>query len=141
LKISPVLLYWKMATFDGFNKSFFCNSSAKYAANFVILFLLLLEMIRALNVLKHLQPQFNCNNTVNDWWKKLIGLWANHSWSQKWKITKTGAWLTKLSQKQFSVSIYGMSVILNVSNLTRSGDNIVNMWCKCFSCLGTDCFW
>ena len=60
-------------------EAIFCYNSAKYEAIFVILFLLLLEMIRALNVLKHLQPQFNCNNTVNDWWKKQIGLCANHS--------------------------------------------------------------
>ena len=35
------------------------------------------------------------------------------------KVTKIGARLTKLSQKQFCLSTYGMSVILNVSNSTR----------------------
>jgi len=35
------------------------------------------------------------------------------------KVTKVGVWLTKLSPKQFSLSIYGMSDISNVSNLTR----------------------
>ena len=44
------------------------------------------------------------------------------------KLTTIGAWLTKLSQKQFSLTIYGMSVISNVSNLTRYGDDIVNLW-------------
>ena len=44
------------------------------------------------------------------------------------KVTKIGAQLIKLSTKQFSLSIYGISVISNVSNLTRSVDNIVNMW-------------
>ena len=34
-----------MATFDGFNWLFFCYNSAKYEANFVILFMLLLETI------------------------------------------------------------------------------------------------
>jgi len=43
------------------------------------------------------------------------------------KVSKIGARL-KLSQKQFSLSIYGTTVILNVSNLTRQGENIVNMW-------------
>jgi len=33
------------------------------------------------------------------------------------KITEVGAWLTKLSPKQFSLSIYGMSVISKVFNL------------------------
>jgi len=51
--------------------------------------------------------------------KKLIGLCANRSWSQKWKRTKIGAQLTKLSPKQFNLSIYGMSVVSNVSDLTR----------------------
>jgi len=35
------------------------------------------------------------------------------------KVIKIDARLTKLSQKQFSLSIYGMSVISNVCNLTR----------------------
>jgi len=35
------------------------------------------------------------------------------------KVTKVAARLSKLSPKQFSLSIYGMSVISNVSNLTR----------------------
>jgi len=35
------------------------------------------------------------------------------------KVTKIGARLTKLSPKQFSLSIYGMPVISNVSNLTK----------------------
>jgi len=34
------------------------------------------------------------------------------------KVTKIGARLTKLSYKQFSLSIYGMAVISNVSHLT-----------------------
>jgi len=34
------------------------------------------------------------------------------------KVTKIGARLTKLPPKQVSLSIYGMSVISNVSNLT-----------------------
>ena len=34
------------------------------------------------------------------------------------KVTQIGAQLTKLSQEQFTPS-YGMSVISNVSNLTR----------------------
>ena len=50
------------------------------------------------------------------------------------KVTKIGARLTNLSQKQFSLSIYGMSVISNVSNLTRYGDNIVNV-VKIFQCV------
>ena len=36
-------MYEKMATFNGF--SIFCYNSAKYEANFITLFLLLLEMI------------------------------------------------------------------------------------------------
>ena len=35
------------------------------------------------------------------------------------KVTKIGARLIKLSQKLFSLSIYGVSVISNVSKLTR----------------------
>ena len=35
------------------------------------------------------------------------------------KITKIRARLTKLSPKQFSLSIFGMSVFSNISNLTR----------------------
>jgi len=35
------------------------------------------------------------------------------------KVTKIGARLTKLSPKQFSLSIYGMAVNSNVSNLTK----------------------
>ena len=42
LQIRSVLLYPKMPTFDGFNWS--CNF-AEYEANFVILFVLLLEII------------------------------------------------------------------------------------------------
>jgi len=34
-------------------------------------------------------------------------------------VTNVGARLSKLSPKQFSLSIYGISVILNVSKLTR----------------------
>jgi len=34
------------------------------------------------------------------------------------KVTKTGAQLAKLSPKQFSLSIYEMSVISDVSNST-----------------------
>jgi len=50
------------------------------------------------------------------------------------KVAKIGVWLTKLSIKQvISLSIYGMSVISNVSNLTRYGDNIVMCGEKCFS--------
>jgi len=49
------------------------------------------------------------------------------------KVAKIGVWLTKLSIKQFSLSICGMSVISNVSNLTRYGDNIVMCGEKCFS--------
>ena len=51
------------------------------------------------------------------------------------KVTKIGARLTKLSPKQFSFSIYGMSVISKASNLTRYGENIVNMWWKMFQCV------
>jgi len=50
------------------------------------------------------------------------------------KLTTIGAWLTKLSQKQFSLTIYGMSVISNVSNLTRYGDDIV----KCFNIFNSE---
>ena len=39
------------------------------------------------------------------------------------KVTKIGARHTKLFPKQFTLSTYGMSVISNVSNLTRQGDN------------------
>ena len=37
----------------------FGYNSAKYDVNFVILFMLLLEMIWALNLLKRFQPHFN----------------------------------------------------------------------------------
>jgi len=43
LQISSVLLYRKMATFDGL-KVIFCYNSVKYDANFVIIFVLSLEM-------------------------------------------------------------------------------------------------
>jgi len=42
-------------------------------------------------------------------------------------ITKIAALLTKLSQKQFSLGVYGMSVISEEHNLARYGVNIVNM--------------
>jgi len=42
-------------------------------------------------------------------------------------ITKIAAHLTKLSQKQFSLGVYGMSVISEEHNLARYGVNIVNM--------------
>ena len=51
--------------------------------------------------------------------KKLTGLCAKSFLIIGEKATKIGAWLTKLSPKQFSLSIYVMSVISNVSNLTR----------------------
>jgi len=65
----------------------------------------------------------------------MIGLCAYHSWSdhKSKKVTKIGARLTTLSPKQFSLSIHGMSFISNVSNLTRSSDNIVNV-------VENDCF-
>jgi len=40
-----------MTTFDDFNWVIFCYNYVKYEANFSILFLLLLEMIWALNLL------------------------------------------------------------------------------------------
>ena len=53
LQISPVLLYRKIATFDGFSRSiFFCCNSVKYEANFIVIFLLLSEMIKALKLLQ-----------------------------------------------------------------------------------------
>jgi len=39
-------------------------NSAKYEAHFIILFLLLLEMISALNMLKRFSPRFNCIVTL-----------------------------------------------------------------------------
>ena len=42
-------------------------------------------------------------------------------------ITKIAAHLTKLSQKQVSLGVYGMSVISEEHNLARYGVNIVNM--------------
>jgi len=42
---------------------FFYNS-AKHEASFVILFLLLLEMISALNLFKHFPSHFNCIVTL-----------------------------------------------------------------------------
>ena len=42
----------------------FCYNSAKYNASFVILFLLLLEMICALNLLEHFPQHFNCIVTL-----------------------------------------------------------------------------
>ena len=51
--------------------------------------------------------------------KKLTGLSAKSFLIIGEKATEIGAWLTKLSPKQFSLSIYVMSVISNVSNLTR----------------------
>ena len=42
----------------------FCYNCAKYEASFVILFLLLLEMIWSLNLLKYFPPHFNCIVTL-----------------------------------------------------------------------------
>ena len=39
---------------------FFCYNSAKYKANYIIPFLLLLAMISALNLLKLFPLRFNC---------------------------------------------------------------------------------
>jgi len=47
-----------------FVESIFCYNSANYEANFVILFPQLLLMIRALNILKHFPPHFNCIVTL-----------------------------------------------------------------------------
>jgi len=51
--------------------------------------------------------------------KKLIGLCTIIPDHKSEKVSKTGAQLTKISPKQFSLSIYGISVISNVSNLTK----------------------
>jgi len=42
----------------------FCYNSAKYEANFIIIYLLLLIIISALNLLKRFPPHFNCIVTL-----------------------------------------------------------------------------
>ena len=87
----------------------FCYTGAKYEENFIIHFLLLLEMISALNLLKrfyHISTflslyrvklvTFDIIPILLIFWekvttelmrggKKLAGLCANHLWSQQWK--------------------------------------------------------
>jgi len=43
-------------------------------------------------------------------------------------ITKVKQQLKSVHGKNFSFTIYRMSVVSNVSNLARQGDNVVNMW-------------
>jgi len=96
-----------MATFDDFNKLFFCYNSAKYEAEFHHSFSVIITMIWTLNLL------------LNVCWKKFgkyVQITPDH---KSEKITEIVAWFTKLLQKQFHLSIYGLSVISNVSNLVR----------------------
>jgi len=51
--------------------------------------------------------------------KNLVGMYKSLLITKVKKITEIVAWFTKLLQKQFHLSIYGMSVISNVSNLAR----------------------
>ena len=51
------LAQWQLSVV--LSKVIFCYNSVKYEANFII-FLLLLEMITALNLLKRFPPHFNC---------------------------------------------------------------------------------
>jgi len=59
LQIGSVVLYLKWQLSVVLSKVIFCYNSVKYEANFII-FLLLLEMITALNLLKRFPPHFNC---------------------------------------------------------------------------------
>ena len=51
--------------------------------------------------------------------KNLVGMYKSLLITKVKKITEIVAWFTKLLQKQFHLSIYGMSIISNVSNLAR----------------------
>ena len=51
--MSSVLLYQKWQLSINLIEVIFCYNSAKYEANFIILFLLLFEMFWALTLLKH----------------------------------------------------------------------------------------
>ena len=79
-----------MATFGSLIKVIFCYNSAKYEANFVILFLLLLlEMIWALNLLKHFPPHFSLVKLVTfDIIPILLIFWdkvtAELMWGKEW---------------------------------------------------------
>jgi len=65
LQISSVLVYRKMATFDGINWSYFFAITVRNVRRVSsFFFLLLLEMIWSLNLLKRFSPHFNCFVTL-----------------------------------------------------------------------------
>jgi len=64
LQINSELLYRKWQLSMVLTEVIFFYNSAKHEASFVILFLLLLEMISALNLLKHFPSHFNCIVTL-----------------------------------------------------------------------------